>query len=151
MQTFYTTPEQEGVFKQVHERKVKEKQNEIDAQVYEMKQRDPTFVVKYTARAHVDEEPRTFHVRSTGITFNNQQTPTTPQQGGGIYFPDKLFIEGVEVFIKKHPEYTITFYPTSKYGPTIYYTGDGFVCFLQAVTGEQLFVENPDAYEIGCG
>ena len=160
MQSFYTTPEQEEELERIYEQKIQEKQDEINKETIEHKQKNPKYIQKYTARAFVDKEPRTFVVRSTGITLNNKPTPTsisasteiepvdTQVKGGKVYYPDKRFQEGIEAFIQKHPEYTITFYLTSKYGPTIDYTGDGLVCFLLATTGEQLFVEDPDAYEI---
>lgn len=148
MKTFCTTPEQEEKLKKIYTQKVKEKQAELDAKAKEEKEKNPRYIPKYTAKAYVDEEPRTFHVSKTGITMDNEPTSLRQVKGGGVYYPDQKFQEGVEAFVQKHPEYTITFYITSKYGPTIDYTGDGYVCFLQAATGEQLFVEDPDAYEI---
>ena len=150
MQTFYTTPEQEEELERIYEQKVKEKQIELDKETLELKRTNPTYIVKYTAYAHVDKEPRTFKVRKVNITFNNQIIPLTHQEGGQTYFPDKRFQECVEEFIQNHPEYDITFYVTGKYGPCMNYIADGFVCFLRAVTGERLFVENDDAYDIGC-
>jgi len=145
MITFYTTRKQEEMFIIIYEEKVKSKQAEMDKQAA----KHPNEIQKYTARAYIEEEPRTFKVRATGITMHGEQTPLTQQEGGKVYSPDNHFTEGIEAFVKKHPEYDITFYLTSKYGPTIDYTGNGLVCFLQATTGEALFVEDTDAYEIG--
>jgi hypothetical protein len=107
----------------------------------------PKEIQKYTSRAYIDEEPRTFQVRATGITMHDEPTPLTQQEGGKVYSPDKKFTECIEAFIQKHPEYDITFYPTSKHGPTFHYCGDGYVCFIQSITGETLFAEDPDAYD----
>lgn len=144
---FYTTYSQEEEFERIYKEKVKVKQDEIDV----LKARTKV-IPKFTAYAYIFQEPRVFCVREgKPITLKDQPTPLTQQEGGKRYFPDPTFTTKVQEFIEKHKNYDITFHVTCRYGPTVGYYNEGFPCLYKAVSGEELNVEDEDAYDILCG
>ena len=144
---FYTTKEQEEEFSRIYKEKLKVKQDEIN----DLKART-NVIFKFSAKAYIFHEARVFCVREDQpTTLKDQPTPLTQQDGGKRYFPDPSFTTKVQEFLEKHKDYDVTFYVTCRYGPTISYYSDGYPCVYKAVTGEELNVEDEDAYDILCG
>ncbi len=144
---FYTTKSQEEEFEKIYKEKLKVKQDEINA----LKERTKV-IPKFTAKAYIFHEPRVFCIREgKPTTLKDQPTPLTQQEGGQRYFPDPTFTTKVQEFLEKHKNYDVTFHVTCRYGPTVNYYNEGFPCLYKAVTGEELNVEDEDAYDILCG
>lgn len=147
MLEFYTTAEQERFFEEEYQQLLKVKQAEIDAH--------PTQPQKFTARAHIHQPHRIFVVSNDGtVSLRRRPCPTGPVPGGGTYSLDTAFTAQILAFQKAHPEYTVTFIPSGRYGPCVYYCGakrSVMPASLIAPSGEKLVVEDEDKYDIGCG
>jgi hypothetical protein len=148
---FYTTREQEIRFRADYLTAIQEKQDEID-----VRQKRTRVLEKYTAYALVHMPNRVFVVRNGAIYLRyngiEEPVPLEPCSGGSTYKTDKTYTADIDAFTRAHPAYTITFYVTTKYGPTIEYaSADGsYASILEAPNGERCIADNETAYSIVC-
>jgi hypothetical protein len=156
---YYTSPAQEAALHQEYERLVARKQAEIDE-----KRRRTGVIQKYTARAYIHEPVRVFHVRGSvsgasedrpvvyfGTVCEENRCPDYAEGTGMIYALDQDYKEQIDAFLDDVTDYTVTFSPSGKYGPTLDYCGRKYEMPAVIVTaaGHTLVVEDEDKYIIG--
>jgi hypothetical protein len=147
---YYTSPAQEAALHQEYERLVALKQAEIDE-----KQRRTGVIQKYTARAFIHEPVRVFHVLGDKVYFGTvceeNRCPNYAEGTGMIYALDQDYKEQIGAFLDDVTDYTVTFSPSGKYGPTLDYCGRKYEMPAVIVTaaGHTLVVEDEDKYIIG--
>jgi hypothetical protein len=147
---YYTSPAQEAVLHQEYERLVALKQAEIDE-----KQRRTGVIQKYTARAFIHEPVRVFHVLGAKVYFGTvceeNRCPNYAEGTGMIYALDQDYKEQIDSFLDDVTDYTVTFSPSGKYGPTLDYCGRKYEmpAVIMTAAGHTLVVEDEDKYIIG--
>ena len=146
---YYTTAEQEKRLREAYSRALEVKQAEIDA-----RQRTTGRIQKYTARAQVLQEPRVFIVED-GIVYlgsvgEAHRCPSASVAGGGTYTCDERFAAAIHAFVERYPRYTVELHPDGRYGPTVYYCGQGIPAYFTG-GGETLAAEDEGDYDICCG
>lgn len=151
MEYFYTTGAQEGILKARFEEKLAVKEAEIHERAKKERR-----IQKYTARAYIAREPRTFIVRDGVVYFEEVSEtnlcPLAAVSGGATYTWDSSFSIAIRKFQKRNPNYTIVFNPDGMYGPTLHFMGSegSMPASLTAENGETLVADQPDLYDIGC-
>ena len=135
---FYTTEEQEKLLDENYNIALEAKKKEIEKIVKETGEPH-----KYTAKAYVNIEDRTFYVDSNSKTFiiiNDKMTECSSlinfentsddiiklESNGGIYKTDKDFDIKVKEFISKYNSYYVQFYP-AKLSAQMSYVADKYV------------------------
>lgn len=151
MEYFYTTAAQENVLRVRFVEKLAIK----EAEIHERAKRERR-IQKYTARAYVAREPRTFIVRDGSVYFESigeaNLCPSTSVAGGATYTWDSRYSFAIREFQERNPNYTIVFNPDGMYGPTMYFMGSegSMPASLTAESGETILADHHDLYDIGC-
>lgn len=144
----YTTLSIENRINKKYLEQVKNKQKELD----EFKNNKN---VKFRAHIYVESPKRIFHVNETGVFIEIDDElihiPNVQSPNGRIYQTDPDFDKSLEEFIKKYPNYKITFDVDGRYGKTIIYIADQYIYpSIIESNGETLLLEDDDKYDIGC-
>jgi hypothetical protein len=148
---YFTSKAQEKVLDAIYQEKIIDKQKEIDENA-----KRTNSIPKYKAKAHVKEEERVFIVVNVKVYLGEIKEenlcPNTQEEGGKRYILDSNFDYCTIPFINKYKSYKVTFNPSGKYGPTVYYFTKIGACpaLLEAPDGTKILVEDESNYEILC-
>ena len=148
---YYTTAEQEKALVLEYKRQIDKKQKEMDEEEKKTKK-----IQKYTARAHTFKPIRVFVVENGVVYLNEVKTenicPQSLEKDGDKYCLDEDFKEAITRFISKHQTYSVTFFPSGRYGPCVDYISKNrvFPARLDA-NGYSLQVEDEEKYDICVG
>jgi hypothetical protein len=151
MEYFYTTGPQEALLRARFEEKLAIKEVEIREKAKKERR-----IQKYTARAHVSREPRTFLVKDGAVYFEAvgeaNLCPSAAVSGGAAYTWDSRYSYAIREFQERNPNYTVTFNPDGMYGPTMYFMGSegSMPASLTAENGEKIVADHEGMYDIGC-
>ena len=151
MEYFYTTGPQEALLRARFEEKLAIKEAEIRERAKKERR-----IQKYTARAHVAREPRTFIVKDGVVYFEKvgeaNLCPSVAVSGGEVYTWDSRYSYAIREFQERNPNYTVVFNPDGMYGPTMYFMGSegSMPASLTAESGEKLVADHEGMYDIGC-
>jgi hypothetical protein len=144
---FFTTAEQEEEFDKIYKEQIEIKQKEIDELQKKTKKSQ-----KHSAYAFVLQSERMFVFNNGEITLNGKQCPKEQVIGGKKYGFDPDFKKDIEQFLQGQTHYTVIFYPTGKYGPTVEYIGKSYEMPAKIILNDNtcLNVENEDKYSLMC-
>jgi hypothetical protein len=151
MEYFYTTGPQEEILRTRFEEKLAIKAAEICE-----KERKERRIQKYTARAYVAREPRTFIVKDGAVYFEEvgeaNLCPSAHVAGGATYTWAFQFSYAIRDFQKRNRNYTVVFNPDGMYGSTMHFMGSegSMPATLTAESGETIVADHHDLYDIGC-
>ncbi len=131
---------------------INKKQKELDEL-----EKDTGKPQKYTAFALIKKSDVIFIVKNNKTYFmeekkenliNEHDNKIKENSNNYLYKIDEDFDYQIEEFIKKYPNYKITF-QISKYGSTVYYDASDRVypAILEAENGEKLVAEDINKYE----
>lgn len=152
MLKYFTSKEQEEAFDIKYKEAINKKQKELDIAYRHTKK-----IQKFTAKAHISRPERKFIINGSDVYLEeineNTRCPDTEVEGGGVYKLDLNFEWDIRCFLRKYSEYTVTFYPDGKYGPTVeYWNSYGFSpALLESNTGEKIMLEDESKYELCVG
>jgi hypothetical protein len=148
---YFTSKSQEKALDEIYQANIIKKQKEIDENAKRTKS-----IPKFKAKAHVKEEERIFLVEDGKIYLGeikeDNLCPQILEEGGKCYRLDSNFDYYTIPFINKYKTYKVTFNPSGKYGPTVYYFTkiDACPALLEAQDGTKILVEDESNYEILC-
>ncbi len=131
--------------------------SEIKIKEKEIKEREVNTgkIQKYTAYAYIHKPLRIFHMKNNQLYVELPDglvsIDNKPDPKGAIYRTDPDFDSQLEQLIKSNSEYKITFMPSGRYGPTIYYCNNDPNVYPALIEFDNfsLTLENEDAYDIG--
>lgn len=153
MFTYFTSKEQEESFDIKYREDINKKQKELD-----IAHRHTKKIQKFTAKAHVCRPERRFIIKEDEVYLNeinesNKCPKMEVEGGGGIYKLDLNFEFDIRCFLRKYSEYSVTFYPDGKYGPTVEYLSSyGFLpALLESFNGEKIMLEDESKYNLCVG
>ncbi len=146
---YYTTAAQEKALDEKYLSLIKEKELDLKQEMLRTKK-----IQKFTAYALVNMPLRVFHIHDGNAYLNTIEPknicPQEPMRDGGIYKLDGDYKTRIDTFLQKHPNYSVVFSPSGKYGPTADYCGKQYEmpAYLEA-NGERLVVDDDGKYCIG--
>jgi hypothetical protein len=152
MFVYFTSKEQEESFDIKYKEAINKKQKELD-----IAHRHTKKIQKFTAKAHVCRPERRFIVKGEEVYLGEinelNKCPIEQVEGGETYKLDLNFEWDIRNFLNKYKEYTVTFYPDGKYGPTVdYISSYGFLpALLESNTGEKIMLEDENKYSLCVG
>ena len=148
---YFTTADQEKGLTQIYNAWIKKKQQELDADEERTRR-----IQKFTAKGHIQKPARVFCVQDGNVYFQEvapeNLCPKGLEKDGDRYCLDSDFEKKIEDFLQRHSNYTVIFFPSGKYGPTVDYCAKNrvFPAILEA-DGEILEVEDENKYDICVG
>ena len=146
---YFTSKSQEKALDEIYQENIIKKQKDIDRIA---KRTDS--IPKFKAKAYVKQEERIFLVEDgkvyLGEVKEENLCPLALEEGGKCYRLDSNFEYNTIPFIKKYKTYKVTFNPSGKYGPTVYYFTKIEACpaLLEAPDGKKILVEDESKYDL---
>jgi len=142
---YFTSEVQEKAFEEKYKEEIRTKQKELDDI-----QKKTNKLQKFTAYAYVHKPERMFQVKNGKTYLDGEECPTELVSGGKRYLLDSTI--NINDFFEKYSNYTVIFYPTSKYGPTVEYCAkkDIYPAKLIAPDGYEVIVEDESKYDLIC-